>query len=572
MYILGLSSYAHEATCSLIKDGAIRIVLEQERLNREKHTWKFPKEAIEQCLDFEGITMDDVDHITFFWNPIAEIYSNLGHVIRYFPTSLKLLTSDSGAEGLTFLNRVKAMHGIGTAIQKQFSLVQKPKVEFIEHHMCHAASCFFVSEFKEAAILVLDGRGESASMTIAIGKDNHIQKIMDIKVPHSVGHLYACITDYLGFTPFYDEWKVMGLSAYGKDTYCKDFEDVVQLTADGGYRLNLKYFDFHTHGRSKWLSDFFIKKFGPKRAKNDPYDQRFLDISYALQRLVEKIGVHLANHLYAVTKSPNLCMAGGVILNCLMNEEIVKKTPFKNFFIQPLANDAGASLGAALYYYHQTLNKPRTYTFDSAYLGGEFTNEQIEKVLSGYKVRFHRSSNIAQETAKHIAQGKIVGWFQGRMEAGPRALGNRSIVVDPSDATMKDKLNSRVKKREFFRPFAPSVLEEKVAQYFDMPKQQPSPHMILTGKVKVDKKSVIPAVTHIDGTARVQTVSKKTNLRYWQLISEFERIKGIPVLLNTSFNENEPIVYTPKDAVECFLRTEFDVLAIGDFLVQKNYQ
>ncbi len=570
VYILGLSSYSHEAGCALVKDGVIRVILEEERFNREKHTWKFPRNAIAACLDYEGITINDIDHFTFFWVPFREVYGNLVHVLKYFPRSLNLLKAPSGSEDLSFFSRVKLMNNAGTRIQDEFQLAKAPKVHFVEHHLCHAASAFYVSPFKEAAILTIDGRGESTSTMMSVGQGKKITKVKEIKTPHSLGHLYASVTDYLGFRPFFDEWKVMGLSAYGKDTYVKDFEDITRFTERGEYRLNLKYFKFHTHGQAAWVSDLFLKKFGPKRDYHDEYEQKHFDIAYALQKIVEKTGVYLARYLESVTGMPNLCMTGGVVLNCLMNKRIVEETDFKHYFIQPIANDAGTGLGSALYYYHHVLEHPRDYLFDTAYWGVAYANDEIEKVLRAKGVTYRRSENIAKDTARHIADGKIVGWFQGRMEAGPRALGNRSITVNPTRADMKDRLNARVKKREFYRPFAPSVLEEKCGEYFIMPKEQLSPYMILIGDVREEKKSVIPAVTHADGTARVHTVNKDVNPLYWELISEFEKITGVPVLLNTSFNENEPIVCTPEHAVNCFLRTEFDVLAIGDFLAVKN--
>lgn len=569
MYILGLSSYSHESSCSLIKDGQVLSLLEEERFNREKHTAKYPELAIERCLADEGITIEDIDYFTFFWVPQNEIKGNLSHFLRYLPSSLNLFKAPSGGE-LKFFERVSLMRNIGKRIQHHFNLSQAPKVHFIEHHLAHAASCFFISPFEEAAILTIDGRGESTSTMFARGKGNKIEKLREIKVPNSLGHLYASITDYLGFFPFFDEWKVMGMSAYGKDTYAKDFEDLVHLLDNGEYRLNLKYFQFHTHGQAKWMSDFFMTKFGPKRVKKAEYTQHHYDIAYALQKVVEKTGVHLAKHIYKQTQLPNLCMTGGVVLNCLMNKKIIDETPFKEVFIQPVANDAGTSMGSALYYYHQVLDKKRDFIFESPYLGVEYENEMIEPVLKEKGVTYHKSENIAKETAAKIADGKIVGWFQGRMEAGPRALGHRSIVVDPTNAKMKDRLNERVKRREHFRPFAPSVLEEKVDEYFKMPKDQMSPYMILVGDVHEDKKEVIPAVTHADGTARVQTVNKKVNPIYWELIAEFEKITGVPIIINTSFNENEPIVCTPQEAVNCFLRTDFDVLAIGDYLVVKE--
>jgi carbamoyltransferase len=442
-------------------------------------------------------------------------------------------------------------------------------VNFIEHHLCHAASAFFVSPYEDAAILTVDGRGESTSTMISHGRGNKIEKMVEIKVPHSLGHLYASITDYLGFKPFFDEWKVMGMSAYGKPTYVAQFDRLVELGDDGSYRLNLDYFNFHVKGGSSWLSEKFYAEFGPPKPKGEEFSQHGADIALALQKVVEKAGIHLANYAKRLTGSKHLCMTGGVVLNCLMNKRIVEETGFADFFFQPIANDAGTSLGSALYHYHHQLNQPRSFVFDSVYWGPEFTNDQIEPVLRAKGVRYQRSPNIAADTAREIAQGKIVGWFQGRMECGPRALGNRSITVDPTIAGMKDKLNARVKRREGFRPFAPSVLEERATEYFDLPKGKPSPYMILIADVKKGAEGKIPAVTHMDGTARVHTVSRQVNPRYWELIHEFEKIKGVPILLNTSFNENEPIVCTPEEAVNCFLRTEFDVLAIGDYLVVK---
>ncbi len=570
MYILGLSSYSHESSAALIKDGEIRALVEEERLNREKHTSKFPKAAIAECLRIEGIGFQDIAAVTFFWVPLRELAGNLPHILRYFPASLNLLNAPSGGEDLKALKRLNLMGNVGRAIQAEFQLARPPEVKFIEHHLSHAASAFFVSEFEEAAIITWDGRGEDVSTLLAVGRGNKIEKLKEIKVPHSLGHLYAAVTDYLGFKPFFDEWKVMGMSAYGNDSLANAFDDLVEILPGGEYRLNLKYFQFHTHGQSRWVSDAFRKKFGPSRAVNAEYEQRHFDTALALQKIVEKTGLHVAKAMHAATKLPNLCMTGGVALNCLMNKEILQKTPFSEFFIQPIASDAGTSLGSALYHYHQVLDRPRKFVFNSAYWGPEFTNEEIETVLKAKNVRYHKSEDIARETARHIAEGKIVGWFQGRMEAGPRALGNRSITVNPCDPTMKERLNARVKKREFFRPFAPSVLAEKAAEYFEIPKDQLSPYMILIGDVLAEKRNVIPAVTHADHTARVHTVSKDVNPKYWRLISEFDKLTGVPVLLNTSFNENEPIVCTPLHAVECFLRTEFDVLAIGDFLVVKD--
>jgi carbamoyltransferase len=404
---------------------------------------------------------------------------------------------------------------------------------------------------------------------LAFGNGNGIRKLETVNVPHSLGHLYAAVTDHLGFEPFFDEWKVMGLSAYGTDKLEKEFRNVVDLLPAGNFRLNLDFFEFHTKGRRAWTSPHFTDTFGPKRHFDGTYTQHHYDLAYALQKTVEDAGTHIAKRLYDLTHSDNLCLTGGVALNVLMNRAIIEQTEFKNIFIQPIANDAGTSLGSALYHYHVKLNGSRKFIFDNVYWGPEYSNQEIEAALKEAGVRYKKVDNIAQQTAQHIADSRIVGWFQGRMESGPRALGNRSITVNPTDQNMKDILNARVKKREFFRPFAPSILEEKVSEFFEMPKNLLSPYMVLVGNVKEEKRRLIPAVTHADNTARVHTVSRETNPRYWQLINEFYKLTGVPVLLNTSFNENEPIVCTPRHAIDCFLRTDFDVLAIGDFIIEK---
>jgi len=570
MYILGLSSFSHESSCALIRDGRVVSLLEEERFSREKHTSKFPEQAIRAVLNEEGIGMSDIDAVTFFWVPVKELAGNLSHVLRFFPQSLNLLKAPSGGEDLTVLKRLWKMQMIGQELASRIGAAKENKVHFVEHHLCHAASAFFISPFEEAAILTVDGRGENTTTMMARGKGEKIEKLFEVKVPHSLGHLYAAVTSYLGFRPFFDEWKVMGMSAYGEKVLAQKFEQLVRLTDDGGFELDLDFFRFHTHGQNSWFSPRFTEVFGPSREYQEPYRQEHFDIALGCQLIVEKAGVHLASHLHQRTGLDNLCMTGGVVLNCLMNKRIVEETGFKDFFFQPIANDAGTSLGSALYHYHHVLGQVRQEVFRSVYLGKEYDNAAVEEVLKTKGVKYRKCENIARETAKHIADGKIVGWFQGRMEAGPRALGNRSITVDPRDAGMKDRLNERVKKREYFRPFAPSVIAEKAHEYFDIPKGQDSPYMILIGDVREDKKTVIPAVTHHDGTARVHTVEKDINPRYWELIYEFGQLTGVPVIINTSFNENEPIVCTPEHAVNCFLRTEFDVLAIGDFLAEKE--
>ncbi len=376
------------------------------------------------------------------------------------------------------------------------------------------------------------------------------------------------MTDYLGFRPFHDEWKVMGLSAYGSDRFYDDFKELVHLCPDGSLRLDLKYFSFHTHGRSRWHSEAFVNRFGPSRAKNEDVNQRACDIAFAVQRVTEDVVLKTAKWLREETGANNLVVAGGVALNCLMNQKLAEEGGVRQIFIQPLAHDAGTSLGSALYYTHSLKGLPREHVFDGVYLGPHYSDNEIERDLNCAGIHYHRSSNVAREVAAFIAEGKIAGWFQGRMECGPRALGNRSILADPRDAGVREVLNLRIKKREWFRPFAPAVLSEYADDYFELVGD--SSYMVITSNVKSDKRGVIPAVTHKDGTARVQVVRRDANPTFWHLIEEFRLLTGVPVLLNTSFNENEPIVMHPKEAIACFQRTGFDVLGIGSFVAQQQ--
>ncbi len=568
-YTLGVSAYAHDSSCALLRDGRLLAMAEEERFSRKKHTMEFPEQAIRFCLKHAGISINEVTDFAFFWQPRLELKGNVGHFLRYLPSSLNLLRSPS-SDNLKLLDRVIKMDGIGHEIQERFQLPTTPRVNFVEHHLCHAASTFLLSGFEEAAIFTVDGRGESTSTMFAKGYANSIEKMVEVPVPHSIGHFYAAITHYLGFRPFFEEWKVMGMSAYGRNTHVSAFADLIQADERGLYRLNLDFFQFHTHGQAAWLSEKFYERFGPPRGSEGVYSQDDYDIAFALQRTIERFGVALSRRLKELTGSRNLCVAGGVSLNCLMNREIVDKSGFEHFFFQPVANDAGTSLGAALYSYYQTRPKAPRERMKDVYQGPEFSSDEIEAALKKENVEYRKAADIYKETAEKISEGMIVGWFQGRMESGPRALGNRSIVVDPTRKEMKDRLNSKVKKRESFRPFAPSVLAAKCSEYFELPKNVDSPYMMLIGNVREDKRSKIPAVTHADGTARIQTVSETDNPRYWRLIREFEKISGVPVVLNTSFNENEPIVCTPEDAIRCYLRTDFDVLAIGDFIAVKG--
>lgn len=566
-YTLGIGAYAHDSSCALLRDGVLLSMAEEERFNRQKHTSRFPEEAIRFCLGREGLRIGDVSDIAFFWNPARELTGNLRHVLRHFPRSLHLLRAPSGGE-LRFVERISKMRGVGEELRRKFGGSLSPKVSYVEHHLCHAASAFLPSPFEEAAILTVDGRGESTSTMLSRGAGNQIEKLREIAVPHSLGHFYAALTHYLGFTPFFDEWKVMGMSAYGTPRYVKAFDELLRVEEGGAFRLNLEYFRFHTHGQGAWLSPAFFTRFGPRRGREKRWDQDDYDIAFALQRTLEKAGVALARHLHEVTGLRNLCVAGGVALNCLMNREIVERSGFDNFFFQPVANDAGTSWGAALYNYYQSRGSAPRQRLENLYYGPGYDAAEIESALREAGVRYARSPDICREAAIRVAEGKIVGWFQGRMESGPRALGNRSIVADPTRQEMKEKLNAQVKRREGFRPFAPSVLAERQKEYFSLPRGLDSPYMMLIGEVRPEMRSRVPAITHADGTARIQTVTEQANPMFHRLIREFDRIKGVPLVLNTSFNESEPIVCTPRDAVACYLRSGFDTLAIGDFLVE----
>jgi carbamoyltransferase len=571
LLVLGLSAYSHEASACLVKNGKPVALVEEERVNREKHTWKFPEGAILEIFRMTNIKPEAIDSVTFFWKPWKEVTDNMRHFLAFFPESLHLFFSGSGSDELSFIHRFILLNQIK---KKLLAILPglNPKIQIfnVDHHLSHAASCFLMSPFEDAAILTLDGRGEAATAFLGKGEGHSITKLSEWRVPHSLGHFYSAITDFLGFYPFYDEYKVMGLSAYGSDRYCNDFKEIVQWLPGGRFHLDLSYFSFHTHGRDRWMSPKFYDKFGPPRQKNMKDEEmiggHYCDIAFAAQSRIEEVAVLAARDLKRRTGSENLVMAGGVFQNCRMNSKIVEKSGFSKFFFQPLANDAGTSLGSALYYTHITQGLKRNHIFDSVFLGPEYQPDEIEKVLKSYNIRYTVPENMAQVCAGYISRGFIVGWFQGRMESGPRALGNRSIIADPRDNTMRDTLNRRIKKRELFRPFAASVLIEYADEYFDLPTE--SPYMQILSRVKTNKVEVVPAIVHVDGTTRVQTVSKSTHPLFRELIEEFHQLTNIPLVLNTSFNDNEPIVMSPEHAIACFLKTGMDVLAIGPFLVK----
>jgi carbamoyltransferase len=573
MKILGLNSYHGDSSACLVIDGKLIAAVAEERFKREKHWSGLPLDSINYCLKEANISIDDVDYIAINRNPKANFLRKLIWTLIHQPSSRLI---KNRAENLKKILTIK--EDILSYFQSKNNSI---KTFYIEHHLAHAASTFFVSPFEESAILTIDGFGDFVSTLLAYGKGNKIYPIKRIFFPHSLGLFYLTITQFLGFWNYGDEYKVMGLAAYGKPIYLDKFKKIVKLKKDGsGFQLDTSYFLHISKGAtSTWFnqkpvidrmfSDKFIKEFGEPREPNTEITQRDMDLAASLQALTEEIYFALLNYLYKVTKSQNICLAGGVALNSSANGKIFEKTPFKEIFIQPAASDDGGAIGAAFYLWNHILNQKRSFIMEHAYWGPKYSEDEIELALNKNNLNYVKlkDEELLPKVAKDIADGKIVGWFQGRMEFGPRALGNRSIVVDPRRKEMKDILNERIKRREWFRPFAPSILEEEVDKWFEI--NYPEPFMIKTYKWKEEKRHLVPAVVHEDGTGRLQTVSKKTNPRYWQLIKEFQNLTGIPVVLNTSFNENEPIVNKPEEAIDCFLRTKMDVLVLENFYVSR---
>ena len=543
-----------------------------------KYAAGFPSAAIRYCLDAAGLTLSEVDHIAIPRNPWARLGTKLLYAMR-MPSFAR--------------ERAKVMArfvGIPEALAQAFDVApEKIRATYhrIEHHQAHLASTFFVSPFEQAALLSADGLGDFASTMWGTGRGNRMSIDGAIAFPHSLGLYYTAVSQYLGFRKFGDEYKVMGLAAYGEPAYLDEFRKIVTTNGGVGFRLGLKYFKHHRTGPDMtWsdagktpeigamFSDYMAERLGPARDPAAPVEKVHRDGAATLQARLEEVLFEMLRALHARTKQKAVCLAGGVAFNCVANGKIFDQTPFEQIFVQPAAGDAGLAIGAAYYVHHQTLGLPRSFVMKDAYWGPGYTSEQIRAAVSasrlqgeGMEISELHESEIAKEAAREIAAGKILGWFQGRAEWGPRALGNRSIVADPRRPDMKDILNARIKHREMFRPFAPSVLAEATGEYFE--KSDPSPFMTQAYSVRPEKRDTIPAPTHVDGTGRLQTVTQEANPRYWGLIREFGNLTGVPVVLNTSFNDNEPIVCRPEEAIECFLRTKMDVLVLGDILVRK---
>ena len=567
MNILGLNAFHGDASAAMLRNGQLVAALEEERLNRIKHWAGLPLQAAKACL--QGAKPD---HVAISRNPKAHLTHKLLRVALR-PHRWSTLTSRAANTArIAQVGEALAAEGIVPRQARQ--------VHFVEHHRAHLASAFFASPFEEAAVISIDGFGDFSSVMWGVGKGNQIQVRGSVSFPHSLGIFYTAFTQFLGFPKYGDEYKMMGLSAYGEPRFAEKVRRVVRTESDQ-CRLNLDYFTHHSKGvEMTWyggeptlgaiFSHKMAEEFGEPRVARSEIQQRDKDLAASVQLVLEENYFALLNFVQRQTGATALCLAGGVALNCVANGMIFERTNFRDVYVQPAAHDAGTSIGAALYVQHQELKMPRCFEMCHVYYGPEYSDTEITHDLEAAGCRYHKlgEEELIGRTVDAIDQGKIVGWFQGRMEFGPRALGNRSILADPRRRNMKEILNSRIKYREPFRPFCPSILAERVGEYFEI--DYPSPFMVMAYKIKPEQRERIPAVTHGDGTGRLQTVEREVNPLYWKLIHEFERVTGVPVLLNTSFNENEPIVQTPAQAIDCFLRTQMDVLSIGAFLLHKE--
>ncbi len=593
--ILGISAFFHDSAAAIINDGEIVAAAQEERFTRVKHDYRYPFNAVNAVLYESKSKLSEIDHIVFFEKPFLKFERLLETYMAFAPKGFKSFSMSMPIWLREKLFQKKFLFEKLKLHDKDFKDINK--IKFSEHHYSHAASAFYPSPFKEALVLTLDGVGEWATTTIALGKENKLDILKEIHFPHSLGLFYSAFTYYCGFKVNSGEYKLMGLAPYGKAIYEKKILDnLIDIKSDGTFKLNMKFFNFATG--LTMTNKNFSNLFGqlPRNSKKDLLTQFHMDIAASIQKVTEDIILKIGKSISEEYKVENLCLAGGVALNCVANGKLLKEKIFKNIWIQPAAGDAGGSLGAALaYWYHELNNKrvPSDNSMKGSYLGPSYKDDEIKNDLKKLNAKFIKldESNLVKIVAKKLSENNTVGWFQGKMEFGPRALGARSILADPRSDKMQKELNLKIKFRESFRPFAPSVLENKVSEWFEIKNE--SPYMLLVSDIKktkqiemsekdkslfgIDKlnvkRSTIPAVTHVDYSARIQTVHKSTNRKYYDLIDEFDKLTGCPILVNTSFNvRGEPIVNTVADAFNCFMGTNLDILAIGNFLLYKNEQ
>jgi len=592
MNILGISCYYHDAAASLLVDGQLVAAAEEERFTRKKHDFDYPKNAIQFCLDQAGLKGTDLDYVVFFEKPFRKFDRILATVLQTYPKSWKVFRE-------SMITWVLDKLWVASTLQMELG-VPKEKVLFSDHHLSHAASAFLCSPFEESAILTVDGVGEWVTTTTGVGRGNHIQLDQQIEFPHSIGLLYSAFTAFLGFEVNEGEYKVMGMAPYGQPRYVDKVWKVVKQNQDGSFSLDMDYFCFH-HSTEKTFNGKFSGLFGaprdpkmlfftestgfPKYFGNPPsnlgelnkVNQHYADIAASIQQVTEDLLVGMAKSLQKRTGMKKLCIAGGVGLNSVANTRILNEAGFDHLYVQPAAGDGGGSLGAALWAYNTLLGKPRTFRMDHAFWGREYTAGEVGDFLTGNKINHEvidDEDQLLDHVVRRLAEGKVIGWYQGRFEWGPRALGNRSIIADPGNPEMKDIVNSKIKFREPYRPFAPSILAECTEKYFELPQatsHYPARFMLYVVPVKENQKAALPAITHVDGTGRLQTVFRKENPRYYRLIERFGQATGVPVILNTSFNlKGEPVVTTPANAFSTFSKSEMDCLVMGNHVVEKD--
>jgi carbamoyltransferase len=584
--ILGLNAYHGDSAACLFLDGKLVAAAEEERFRRIKHWAGLPTSAINYCLEEAKLRLEEVDHIAINRKPGVNNLRRLGFVLTRWPHP-KLMAQK--------IKNIRSAASVKEALQTSYGIEIKAEVHHVEHHLAHLASAFLVSGFSEAACISIDGFGDFASTAFGVGQGNEVKIDSRVYFPHSLGIFYSALTQFLGFPHYGDEYKVMGLAPYGEPTFLDPLREVVRIRPDGTFRLNLKFFRHHIGNVSYTWKDCapevgtlyrpaLIDLLGPPRKPDDPIEQKHKDLARSVQATYEKAFFALLQTLHKKHPSDNLALAGGCAMNSVANGKVYRRTPFKKMYLPAAAGDAGGAIGAAVIVL-STLNKGSDQHLSSdlrplmsAYLGPDSNEEEIRALIDWKKKEISAAGctisyigdeeELLKKTAQAIADGKIVGWFQGRMEWGPRALGNRSILADPRSATIKDVLNAKIKRRESFRPFAPSILREEVAEWFET--DDDVPFMMEVFQIRPKYREMIPAVTHVDGTGRLQTVHKETNPRYHRLIEHFRELTGIPVVLNTSFNENEPVVCYPEEALDCFLRTNMDVLVLRNFCVERK--
>jgi len=591
MYVLGISCFFHDAAAALIKDGVLVAAAEEERFTRKKHDFEFPQRAIEHVLASQGLTAQDLDHVAFFEKPFVKFERILMTSLQMFPRAMRLFRE---AMVTWLLDKL----WVSALIEERLG-VPRAKILFSEHHLSHAASAFFCSPFDEAAILTIDGVGEWATATMGRARGTEIQLDREVRFPHSIGLLYSAFTAFLGFEVNEGEYKVMGMAPYGVPRYVEDVRKLVRMAPDGSFRLNMEYFAFH-RSTERTYTRRFLDLFGEPRGADENFfteisgypsyfgprpadyserarrNQHYADIAASIQAVTEELVLNMARAARRETGLRRLCLAGGVGLNSVANWKILRETGFEELYVHPAAGDSGGAVGAALYAYHALLGKPRSFVMEHAFWGEAHDEGAVRAFLDGQNIRYERldDDRLLDRTVEALVAGQVVGWAQERFEWGPRALGHRSILADPRRADMKDIVNTKIKFREPYRPFAPSVIAPRVHDYFDAPgvdRQYPGRFMLLVTPVRESQREVIPAVTHVDGSGRLQVVVREGNARYYDLIERFGQATGVPVVLNTSFNlRGEPIVNTPKEAYATFQRSGLDALVLGNYLVRKD--